>query len=293
VLPREVYERIRKIEIYSSRMVEDQLAGQYQSVFKGRGMAFSEVRPYSPGDDVRIIDWNVSARMNAPHVKLFTEERDRTVMLLIDMSASGLFGSQARSKREIAAEVAALIAFSAVKNRDRVGLIVFTDQVELCLPPRHGQRHVLRVIREILAHTPRSPRTELGAALEYLGKVMRHRSVAFLISDFVDAGWEQAVKIARKRHDLIPVIIADPMEATLPDLGLVMVEDVETGEVLEFDTAGPEADEYAAMSAQARAHREAFLRRHKIDFVNVWTNRPYVDALVEFFQARARRLKRG
>jgi uncharacterized protein (DUF58 family) len=293
VLPREVYERIRKIEIYSSRMVEDQLAGQYQSVFKGRGMAFSEVRPYSPGDDVRIIDWNVSARMNAPHVKLFTEERDRTVMLLIDMSASGLFGSQARSKREIAAEVAALIAFSAVKNRDRVGLIVITDQVELCLPPRHGQRHVLRVIREILTHTPRSPHTALGAGLEYLGKVMRHRSVAFLISDFVDTSWEQALKIAGQRHDLIPVIIADPMEARLPDLGLVMVEDVETGEVLEFDTAGPEADEYAAMNAQTRAHRESFLRRHKIDFVNVWTNRPYVDALVAFFQARARRMKRG
>jgi uncharacterized protein (DUF58 family) len=293
VLPREVYDRIRKIEIYSSRMVEDQLAGQYQSVFKGRGMAFSEVRPYSPGDDVRVIDWNVSARMNAPHVKLFTEERDRTVMLLIDMSASGLFGSQARSKREVAAEVAALIAFSAVKNHDRVGLIVFTDQVELCLPPRHGQRHVLRVIREILTHAPRSPRTALGAGLEYLGKVMRHRAVAFLISDFVDTSWEQALKIARQRHDLIPVIIADPMEATLPDLGLIMVEDVETGEVLEFDSAGPEADEYAAMNAQARAHRESFMRRHKIDFVNVWTDRPHVDALIEFFRVRARRMKRG
>jgi uncharacterized protein (DUF58 family) len=293
VLPREVYERIRKIEIYSSRMVEDQLAGQYQSVFKGRGMAFSEVRPYSPGDDVRIIDWNVSARMNAPHVKLFTEERDRTIMLLIDMSASGLFGSQARSKREIAAEVAALIAFAAVKNRDRVGLIVFTDQVELCLPPRHGQRHALRVIREILTHAPRSPRTDVGAGLAYLGKVMRRRSVAFLISDLIDTGWEHALKIARKRHDLIPVIIADPMEATLPDLGLVMVEDVETGEILEFDTAGPEADEYAAINTQMRAYRDSFLRRHEIDFVNVWTNRPYVDALVEFFQTRARRMKRG
>jgi uncharacterized protein (DUF58 family) len=284
-------QRIRKIEIYSSRMVEDQLAGQYHSVFKGRGMAFSEVRPYAPGDDVRIIDWNVSARMNAPHVKLFTEERDRTVMLLIDMSASGLFGSQARSKREIAAEVAALIAFSAVKNRDRVGLIVITDEVELCLPPRHGKRHVLRVIREILTHQPRSPRTELRAGLDYLGKVMRHRSVAFLISDFVDTSWEQALKIASRRHDMIPVIIADPLEERLPELGLIMVEDVETGEVLEFDSAGPEADEYAALCAQARARRESFLRRHKIDFVNVWTDRPYVDALVEFFQARARRLR--
>jgi uncharacterized protein (DUF58 family) len=292
MIPRELLKKIRKIEIYTSRMVENQLAGRYHSVFKGRGMAFSEVRQYFPGDEIRAIDWNVSARMNEPHVKLFTEERDRTVMLLVDMSASGLFGSRTQAKQEVAAEVAALVAFSAIKNDDRVGLIVFTDQVELFVPPKKGKKHVLRVIREILTFRPSSTRTNISVGLEYLGKVARRRWVAFLVSDFLSYGWERPLQMAHRRHDLIPVVITDPMEEELPRLGLITFEDVETGEVLEFDSLGPEALEYEKYVASLRQNREAALRRLSIDFVNVRTDRPYVDALVQFFRARERRMQR-
>jgi uncharacterized protein (DUF58 family) len=290
VIPRELLKKIRKIEITTSRLVNSQLAGQYQSVFKGRGIAFSEVRQYLPGDDIRAIDWNVSARMNEPYVKIFTEERDRTVNLVIDMSASGLFGSRLQNKREVAAEVAALVAFSAIKNNDRVGLIVFTDGVELYVPPKKGKKHVLRVISEILTFTPRSPATNLAAGLEYLNKVSRRRSVVFLVSDFLAGGWEQPLRIANRRHDLVPVVIADPMEEVMPALGLVTLEDVETGAVYELDTSGPEARHYAELVAARRKLREDTLRRLKIDFVNVRTDLPYVDALVKFFRVRARRL---
>src|SRR5688572_2061166 len=236
MIPRELLKKIRKIEIYTSKLVNDQLAGQYQSVFKGRGMAFSEVRQYLPGDDVRLIDWNVSARMNEPYVKLFVEEREMTVMLLIDMSASGLFGSIAQSKRDVAAEVAALVAFSAIKNNDRVGLIIFTDQVELFVPPKKGKKHVLRVITEILTFEPKSPRTDLKVALDFMGRIARRRSVAFLVSDFLmeraggassEDGWFPALRLAARKHDVVPVVTADPMEERLPSLGFVSFEDFE------------------------------------------------------------------
>jgi uncharacterized protein (DUF58 family) len=290
-IPRELLKKIRKIEIYTNRLVNNQLAGQYHSVFKGRGMAFSEVRQYVPGDDIRAIDWNVSARMNEPHVKLFTEERDRTVNLLIDMSASGLFGSSLQAKREVAAEIAALVAFSAIKNDDRVGLLIFTDQVELYVPPMKGKKHVLRVVREILTFQPQSPRTNLSVGLEYLGKVARRKSVAFLVSDFLAQGWERPLRMANRRHDLVPVVITDPMEERLPKVGIVTFEDVETGEVAEFDTSGPEAELFHAHVTRQRAIREQALRRLKMDFVNVQTDRPYVDALVHFFRQRARRMQ--
>jgi uncharacterized protein (DUF58 family) len=293
MVPRELLARIRKIEIYTSRLVDNQLAGQYHSVFKGRGIAFAEVRQYFPGDDVRVIDWNVAARMNEPYVKIFTEERDRTVNLLIDMSASGLFGSCAQNKREVAAEVAAMVAFSAIKNNDRVGLIIFTDEVELFVPPKKGKKHVLRVIREILTFEPRSRRTDLASGLDYLGRVARRRSVAFLISDFLAAGWERQVRVASRRHDLVPVVIGDPMEEALPPVGLVAVEDIETGALYELDTRGPEARQYAALAAEVQRAREETMRRLKLDFVNVRTDRPYVDALVQFFRARARRMHRA
>jgi uncharacterized protein (DUF58 family) len=253
-------------------------------------MAFDEVRPYTPGDDVRHIDWNVSARMNEPYIKVFTEERDRTVMLLVDMSASGWFGSRTQAKREIAAEVAAVVAFSAIKNNDRVGLIVFTDRVEQFVPPKKGVKHVLRVITEILSFEPRSRRTNLVAALEYLGRVSKRRSVAFLVSDFLATGWQHAVRVAHRRHDLVPVVITDPLEESLPALGLVTFEDVETGALVEFDTLGPEAEAYAAEVERLRQVREDTLRRLKIDVVNVRTDQPYVAPLVAFFRARARRL---
>jgi uncharacterized protein (DUF58 family) len=290
VIPRELLKKIRKIEIYTNRLVNNQLAGQYHSVFRGRGMAFSEVRQYVPGDDVRAIDWNVSARMNDPHVKLFTEERDRTVNLLVDMSASGLFGSHIQAKRDVAAEIAALVAFSAIKNDDRVGLIVFTDRVESYVPPKKGKKHVLRVVREILTFQPSSPRTNLAAGLEYLGKVGRRKSVAFLVSDFLAQGWERPLQMANRRHDMVPVVITDPMEEVLPRVGLMTFEDVETGEIVEFDTSGSEAELFRHHVARQRFLREQALRRLKMDVVNVRTDRPYVDALVQFFRARARRM---
>ena len=290
MIPRELLKKIRKIEIYTNRLVNNRLAGQYHSVFKGRGMAFSEVRQYVPGDDVRTIDWNVSARMNEPHVKLFTEERDRTVTLMIDMSASGLFGSHLQAKRDVAAEIAALVAFSAIKNDDRVGLIVFTDRVELYVPPKKGKKHVLRVVREILTFEPSSPRTNLAAGLEYLGKVGRRKSVAFLVSDFLAFGWERPLQMANRRHDMVPVVITDPMEEVLPRVGLTTFEDVETGDIAEFDTSGPEAVLFHQYVTRQRFLREQALRRLKMDVVNVRTDRPYVDALVQFFRARARRM---
>lgn len=291
MIPRELLKKIRKIEIYTSRLVNNQLAGQYHSVFKGLGIAFSEVRQYFPGDDIRAIDWNVSARMNEPYVKVFTEERDRTVNLLIDMSASGAFGTRSLAKREVAAEVAAMIAFSAIKNNDRVGLIVFTDSVELYVPPKKGKKHVLRVIREILSFQPGSRRTDVSSALEYLNKVTRRKSVAFVISDFLAGGWEQPIRIANRRHDVVPVVISDPMEEQLPRLGTVLFEDVESGDLVEFDTSGPEARDYAAYVAYLRGLRETSLRRLRVDFVNVRTDLPYVDALVRFFHIRARRMQ--
>lgn len=290
-IPRELLKKIRKIEIYTSKLVNQQLAGQYQSVFKGRGMAFSEVRQYLAGDDVRLIDWNVSARMNEPYVKLFVEEREMTVILLVDMSASGIFGSLTQSKREVAAEVAALVAFSAIKNNDRVGLIIFTDRVERFVPPKKGKKHVLRVVSEILTFEPGSPRTDLRAGLEYLGNIARRRSVAFLVSDFLADGWGHALKVAARKHDVVPVVIGDPMEEALPKLGIVSFEDFESGGILEFDTGGPEAREYAALVRRRREEREALLKRMSVDFVNVRTDRPYVDALVAFFRARERRMR--
>jgi uncharacterized protein (DUF58 family) len=291
VIPRDLLKKIRKIEIYTSRLVNNQLAGQYHSVFKGRGIAFSEVRQYYPGDDVRSIDWNVSARMNEPYIKVFAEERDRTVNLIIDMSASGVFGSWLQAKREVAAEVAAMVAFSAIQNNDRVGLIIVTDEVERYVPPKKGKKHVLRVISEILRFRPTSRSTNISAGLEYLGKIVRRKSVVFLISDFLAGGWEQPMRIAARRHDVIPVVITDPMEELVPKLGFVTFEDVETGAVIEFDASGPEGKQYAEVVAHLRAGREASLRRLKMDFVNVRTDQPYVDALVRFFRARARRLQ--
>jgi len=253
-------------------------------------MAFSEVREYLPGDDVRSIDWNVSARMNRAHVKLFVEERDRTVMLLVDMSGSGLFGSQEQSKREVAAEMAAMVAFSAVMNDDRVGLIVFTDIVELYLPPKKGKKHVLRVIREILSFEPASRGTDVGVALQYLSRVIKRRCVSFLVSDLLTDEWAKPVQAAARRHDLVPVVIVDPLESSLPNLGLAVFQDLESGELVEFDTGGPEAAEYERRVQEATEARAAALRRLKLDFVEVQTDGEHVDALVRFFRKREKRM---
>lgn len=292
----ELFKKAKKIEIASRRLVDEQLAGQYHSVFKGRGLVFSDVRPYYAGDDVRAIDWNITARMNAPHVKQFIEERDRTVNLMIDMSASGHFGSRGTTKRELAAELAAVVAFSAIKNNDRVGLFIVTDKVERYVPPKKGRRHVLRVIGEILAFEPTSRGTDLAVGLDFLGKVARRRSVVFLVSDFLGtdpAHWERAMQITRQRHELVPVVVGDPLEQALPDVGLVLLEDLETGEVVEVDTRSRARQEFAKRAADAAAQRDAALRRINVDVVEVATNRPYVDALIAFFRARAKRMGHG
>ena len=212
-------------------------------------------------------------------------------MLLVDMSASGLFGTQAASKREVAAEIAAMLAFSAIVNDDRVGLIVFTDEVELYVPPKKGKKHVLRVIREILSFEPSSRKTDIGVALEYLNRVTRRRSVGFLVSDFEAENWQRPIQMSRRRHDIVPVIISDPFEREIPDLGFVVFEDLETGELMEFDTTGPDAVAYIEAAARRKNERETFMRRLRMDFISVETDEPYADALIEFFKMRERRMQ--
>jgi len=254
---------------------------------------FADVRPYAAGDDVRAIDWNITARMNAPHVKQFVEERDRTVNLVIDMSASGFFGSRGASKRELAAELAAVVAFSAIKNNDRVGLFIVTDRVERYVPPKKGRRHVMRVIGEILGFRPAERGTDLAAGLDFLGKVTRRRSVVFLVSDFLSDGWERAMRITRQRHELVPVVVGDPLERALPPVGLLLLEDLESGELVELDTRGAAAEDYARRAREAAERRTLALRRLSVDCVELQTDQPYVDALIAFFRARAKRMAHG
>lgn len=291
MISRELVKKLKKIEIYTSRLANDQLAGSYHSVFKGRGMAFSEVRQYQPGDDVRFIDWNVSARMNDTYVKVFTEEREMTVMLLVDLSASERFGSTEKPKIETVAEVAALLAFSAIKNNDRVGLILFTDRVERFVPPKKGRSHVMRVVTEILNANPQGEGTDLGVALDLLGGIGKRRTVAFLISDFIADQYEKPLKVVSAKHDLIPIQIVDPREEELPDIGLALVEDLETGELVEVDTSDSNVRaDYARETQRQRAAREHLFRRLQLDHVTVSTDRDFVRPLTELFRLRQRRL---
>jgi uncharacterized protein (DUF58 family) len=287
--PAELAKKAKTIELASRRLVDEQLAGQYHSVFKGRGLVFADVRPYYAGDDVRAIDWNITARMNAPHIKQFVEERDRTVNLMLDMSGSGAFGSRGATKRELAAELAAVVALSAIKNNDRVGLYLVTDRVERYVPPKKGKRHVMRVIGEILAFSAQSRRTDLASGLDFLAKVARRRSVVFLVSDFASEGWQRAANIVARRHELVPVVVADPLESALPDVGLLTMEDLETGELVELDTSSHARREFARRAKQAAAARDAALRQLDVDWVEVRTDRPYLDALLAYFAGRMRR----
>ncbi|MGB8221921.1 MAG: DUF58 domain-containing protein [Polyangiales bacterium] len=291
MISRELVKKLKKIEIYTSRLANNQLAGSYHSVFKGRGMVFSEVRQYQPGDDVRFIDWNVSARMNDAYVKVFTEEREMTVMLLVDLSASERFGSVDKPKIETVAEVAALLAFSAIKNNDRVGLILFTDRIERFVPPKKGRSHVMRVVTEILNANPQGEGTDLGVALDLLGGIGKRRTVAFLISDFIADHYEKPLKLVSARHDLIPIQIIDPREAELPDVGLALIEDLETGELVEVDTSDLNLRaKYAREAKRQRAAREHLFRRLQLDHVTVSTDRDFVKPLTELFRLRQRRL---
>jgi uncharacterized protein (DUF58 family) len=283
----ELLKKVRRIEIRTAHIVNAALAGQYHSAFKGRGMEFEEVRPYQIGDDVRTIDWNVSARFGSPFIKVFKEERELTVMLLVDMSRSQEFGSIGQFKRELVAELCATLAFSAIKNNDKVGLICFTDRVEKFVTPRKGRRHVLRVVRELLAFEPRSSGTNIGAALEHLNQVLRRKSVVFLVSDFQDAGYELPLRIARRRHDMILIDVADRHELALPNVGMIELQDNETGERVVVDTSSRRwRERYQAMVADFVTQREHMLRRARIDCIHVQTGGDYIDELIKFFRVR-------
>ncbi len=288
-----ILKKIRRLELRTRRLVENAFAGQYHSVFKGRGMNFEDVRTYNPGDEVRFIDRNVTARTGDLHVKNFTEERELTVVLLVDVSASGAFGSVAQSKRELAAEVACLLAFSAIRNRDKVGLILFSDEVELFLPPRKGRGYVLRLIREILFHRPRGRRTGVAQALEYLNKVVTRRAVVFLVSDFQSPDFSRPLAATSRRHDLVAVDVVDPLEETLPDVGRVSLEDAETGEIYEVNTSDSRVRSGFAKAVAARREGLAtLLRRAQVDTIELRTDQDYLPALRAFFLQRERRIAR-
>ena len=297
MIPEDIFKKVRQIHIRTSHMVQDVLAGQYESVFKGQGMEFSEVREYQPGDDIRTIDWNVTARTGHPFVKKFVEERELTVMLVVDLSGSLRFGTVDRSKAELAAELCAVMAFSAISNNDRVGLIIFTDRIEKFIPPKKGRRHVLRVISDVLSFTPEGHGTDIAIALEYLSKVTTRRTVSFLVSDFSgqsgdepDANYEQALRLASKRHDVIAVTISDPREVELPKLGMIEFQDAETGETILLDLTSARARaQFQRLAEKQIQQRAGMFRSTGVDTINVHTGEPYIGELLRFFHMRERR----
>lgn len=295
MIPKEILKKVQQIQIRTSHLVTDSLAGEYVSVFKGHGMEFEEVREYQPGDEIKSIDWNVTARMGHPFVKRFVEERELTVMLLVDISESGDFGSVCQFKKEIAAELCALLAFSAIKNNDKVGLITFTDRIEKFVPPKKGKRHVLRVIRELLYTDPElkaqhSPHTDIGVALEHLTRVTPRRTVTFLVSDFIAAGYEKLLRVANKRHDIIAITVTDPREEVLDNAGIVELEDAETGEILMVDTGDRDTRaSFEAMNKRIADERKKMFRSMNVDEIVIKTNESYVEPVMKFFKTRERR----
>jgi uncharacterized protein (DUF58 family) len=316
VIPKELLAALRTIEIHTARLATEQLSGTYTSSFKGQGLAFREVRPYQPGDDVRAIDWNVSARMNETFVKVFVEEREMTVMLLVDLSGSERFGTRRATKVRVASEVAALLAFSAIRNNDRVGLIVATDKIDRIVPPKKGEKHVMRVVREILGFAPtphghsgrRGARsndgrrgdkmilgaaTDLKAGLETLVRVSHRRSIAFVVSDFYDTGYERALALAAAKHDVVPVVLADPRDAALSDVGLASFEDLESGESVIVDTADPRVRNwYEATMKEIAQSRQTMFHKLGLDSVVIETGGSFVRPLRDLFARRARRIRR-
>ena len=315
MIPREILRKIRQIELRTNRLVSETLAGQYHSVFKGQGMNFEEVREYQPGDEVRAIDWNVTARMNHPFVKKFVEERELTLMLVVDLSGSGLFGSGEQSKRELAAEIASVLAFSAIRNNDKVGLILFTDEVEKFMPPRKGRRHVLRVIREILFYEPKRRGTNLNIALEFLSRVTSHRAIAVVLSDFLEPHGSgslarfsrasvgaqnlaqasySALRQVNRRHDVVAVQITDRYEMEMPALGRLVLKDAETGEVLEINTSDlRKRAAFAQRQGEAQRDLQRLFRSARIDSIQLRTDQPYAFALGRFFETREKRRLHG
>lgn len=287
MIPREVIQKIRRIQIRTSHKVDELLAGTWHSAFKGRGIEFEEVRPYQVGDDVRAIDWNVTARSDQPYIKLFREERELSVILLVDLSGSQSFGTQHQTKREMVAELGATLAMSAIKNNDRVGLTLFTDDIEKSIPPRKGSRHVLRLIRELLFCQPISSGTNLKTALEHLNRTSKRRSVVFLISDFQASDFESTLKVTRRKHDLIPIVITDPRETEMPNVGLVRLQDVETNDVVMLDTSSRKNRElFKQLHQQQSDARDAMFRRHRLAPIHLETGRDLVEPLRRYFHRR-------
>jgi len=282
--------KVRKIEIKTKGLSNHIFAGEYHTAFKGKGMAFSEVREYQPGDDIRSIDWNVTARYNSPFVKVFEEEREMTVMLLIDVSASGNFGTQEQFKRELATELAAILAFSAIKNNDKVGVIFFTEKVEQFIPPKKGKSHILRIIREVLAFEPTGKGTDIAGALEYFSAVIKKRSICFILSDFMSKEFDRPLKIASKKHDLVALRIHDTREDTLPNIGLVPMQDAETEKMLFVDTSNKKVrDNFAKNRAQSTDKLRKLFPASGVDLIDITTGTDYVKPLINFFKTRGKR----
>lgn len=290
MIPRELFAQVRRLEIVTRRTVNEVVAGRYHSVFKGRGMEFVEVREYAPGDDIRAIDWNVTARTSVPHVKTFVEERELTVLLMVDLSGSMKFGSQGRLKSEVAAELCALLAFSALANNDRIGLLIFADEVELLIPPRKGRNHVLRIIREVLAFRSRGRSTNLGHAIATAIKLLKRRSVVFLVSDYWGQALRKPLALLNRKHDLIALIMTDPREVQLPPMGIVPFQDAETGEVTWVDTSNEAfRRRYEEIAQQRQEELEHLLASLQIDHAFIECGKPYVDRIVKVFEKRAMR----
>jgi len=291
MIPKEILKKVKRIEIATRGLVNEVFSGEYHSVFKGRGMEFAEVREYQIGDDIRNIDWNVTARSEHPYVKVFDEERELTVMLMVDVSSSGNFGTTSQMKGEVAAELCAVLAFSAIKNNDKVGLVIFSDKIEKFIPPRKGKQHVLRVIREILYFKPEDSKTNLNVALEYLSRVIKRKSIVFLISDFLTENYEKALQIANKKHDIIAINIIDPREIEMPSVGLLELEDAESGETVLVDTSNPAIrGSFYSQSKEERESREKFFKSIGVDNININTDRSYVEPITKFFRMRAKRM---
>jgi len=290
MIPAELIKKIRQIQIYTSRAVDASFAGQYESVFKGRGMQFDEVREYTPGDDIRSIDWNVTARTGKAYIKRFVEEREMTVLFAVDLSASGQFGTVNKMKNELAAEFCAVLAFAAAKNNDKVGLLIFTDQIELYIPPKKGSSHVLRLIRELLYFKMPRRRTDISMALDYIAKVTRKKATIFLVSDFIESDFKKSLGLLNKRHDVIAVPVRDKVEISMPSVGLIELQDAETGEIIVVDTSSRKfRNQYGRETSSRFSDLRNLLRSTNVDCIPVTTDKPYIRDLVQFFHTRHKR----
>lgn len=290
MLTKDILKQVRQIEIKTRGLVNEVFSGEYHSVFKGRGMEFSEVREYQFGDDIRNIDWNVTARYGHPFVKIFEEERELTVMLLVDMSGSLHFGSFEKTKQRIAAELSAILAFSALKNNDKVGLILFTDQIEKFVSPRKGRSHVLRIIREVLSFQPEGNKTDLKGALEYFNHTIKKKSITFLISDFIDEGYEKIIKIIGKKHDFVSIILQDPREREIPKAGLIKIQDSETGSIRYLDSSSKIVQDYFNQKIKSNDDKiKDLFMRSRIDSIKIDSSKSYIKPLVDFFKVREKR----